>query len=548
MRTRFLVLAAISLLAAIAPAATTQTAEQKPTPLPSAVRPQLGGLPADLAVLKNYRSMRSSSADRPGNFDCVNIAPGETKTIADLSGPGEIAHIWNTIATGNQNHLRDLVLRIYWDGNTFPSVESPIGDFFGCGHARYYYFNNPVQAVGTENALNCFWPMPFGRSARVTVENQGAQKIDAFYYYVDWRKFDQLPPQIGYFHAQYRQAFPNANGKPYLILDTDGAQGHYCGVNLSIHTQVAGWWGEGDDIMTIDGETTPSLWGTGSEDYFCGAWCYGDAFFRDYFGLPYRERKDHGADNRWNVYRLHLESPIAFQKSLKVEIEHGAGGFDETRPGKNNNYASCAYWYMAKPTALKGTLPPAADRISKYEPPPKPAVPEGVFEAQYLVPPQPTGLNLAPQDMGAFAAKNGSRWLHNDQLFCDTTTPTKAADLVFETTAPLAGEAVLRVTKAPDYGRVRIQLDGKTVASNVNGYAKEVIAETVPLGRVSLANGKHTLRITVVGKDPKASASRWGLDYLRIGGTPPDIENASAPQAAQACQALTGSRLPAAGE
>ena len=159
--------------------------------------------------------------------------------------------------------------------------------------------------------------MPFAKRARITVTNESDKAVGAFYYYVDWRKFDGPQPEAGYFHAQYRQAFPCEDGKPYLILETSGSQGHFAGVSLTIHTQVAGWWGEGDDIFTIDGETTPSLWGTGSEDYFCGAWCYGDTFYRDNFGLPLRKKMNHDADNVWNVYRLHLESPIAFRQSLR---------------------------------------------------------------------------------------------------------------------------------------------------------------------------------------------------------------------------------------
>ena len=511
-------------------AETTGTTQQ-PTPavaVASDARPQLGGLPADLAALKTYRSMRVASADRPGNADCIPFQPGETRTIAELTGPGEISHIWTTIATRNQNHLRDLVLRIYWDGNTSPSVESPIGDFFGLGHARYYQFSTPVLATGTENALNSFWPMPFRKSARITVENQGQQRVDAFYYYVDWRRFDHLPANLGYFHAQYRQAFPCESGKPYLILDTAGARGHYAGVNLSIHTQVGGWWGEGDDIMTIDGETTPSLWGTGSEDYFCGAWCYGFPFYRDNFGMPYRERKGHPPNNHWNVYRYHLESPIAFEKSIRVEIEHGARGFDETRMGKNNNYASVAYWYMATPTALKGVLPPAAERISHYSPPAAQAVPRGVVETQFMGMPEGFVWSLMPQDMRMFTLATGARWLHDDQLFCEDARPGQSIDLTFETTETLSGPAVLMVTKAPDYGIIRVKLDGRTVVGEFNCYAPKVVPAPIPLGRKTLAAGKHVLEITVTGKDTRAAGTRWGLDYLRIGGTPLDVESPAA--------------------
>jgi hypothetical protein len=285
-----------------------------------ASRNPVSGLPPSLAALRDYRPMRVSSADRKGNADAIQIQPHATTTVAELQGPGEITHLWTTIASPDPNHLRDIVIRIYWEGNSYPSVESPIGDFYGLGHAMYYIFNNPVQAIGSDKGMNAFWPMPFARLARVTISNDSDQPVRAYYYYVDWRKYKTMPANLGYFHAQYRQAFPCENGKPYLILDTDGSRGHFVGVSLSIHTQVGGWWGEGDDMFTIDGENEPSLWGTGSEDYFCGAWCYKQTFFNNYFCLTLRTKINHDADNYWNVYRLHLESPIAFNRSLKMEI------------------------------------------------------------------------------------------------------------------------------------------------------------------------------------------------------------------------------------
>ena len=303
-------------------------------------RSPFSGLPASLASIQNYTSARVSSEDRKGNADMRVIAPGATLTLADVDGPGEITHIWTTIATDDQNHLRNIVFRIYWDNNEFPSVESPVGDFFGLGHGRYYYFSNPVQAIGTEKAMSCFWPMPFGKHARITATNESQTTVGAYYYYVDYRKYESLPNNSAYFHAQYRQAKPNEDGKPYLIMETDGGRGHFAGVNLSIHTQSSGWWGEGDDIFTIDGEASPSMWGTGSEDYFCGAWCYGQTFYTPYFGMPLREKLDQSENNYWNVYRLHLESPITFKRSIKVQIEHGANGFENSRKPLNNDYSS----------------------------------------------------------------------------------------------------------------------------------------------------------------------------------------------------------------
>lgn len=482
-------------------------------------RNPLAGLPASLAALRDYRSMRVSSADKKGNADALHIGPHQTKTVAELQGPGEITHLWTTIAAPDPNHLRNIVIRIYWDGNDYPSVESPIGDFYGLGHAMYYVFNNPVQAMGTDHGMSCFWPMPFAKSAKMTITNDSDKPVHAYYYYVDWRKFDTPQQNLGYFHAQYRQAFPNENGKPYLILDADGGRGHFCGVSLSIHTQVGGWWGEGDDLFTIDGEAEPSLWGTGSEDYFCGAWCFGQTFYTNYFGMPLRTKMNHDADNYWNVYRLHLESPVAFTKSLKVEIEHGAQGFDETREGHNNDYSSVAYWYQETPRPLKGKFAEPAERISLYQPP---APLQGVFEFQYMNRQDITGVQADAQQMGHFGG-HGSKWHNGDQLWVRGLKPQQKLDLTFETTESLSGDAVLRVTRANDYGRASISLDGKKLSS-YDGYSSTVATALIPLGKMQLPAGKHVITINMQGKNAAARNTHWGGDYLRIGGQIPDAE------------------------
>lgn len=473
-----------------------------------------------LATLKDYRSARVASFKPDSNDDSLHPAAHETTTIAQLEGPGEITHLWTTIATDDPNHLRNIVLRIYWDGNSFPSVEAPIGDFYGLGHAKYYYFSNPVQAIGTNQGMNCFWPMPFAKSARVEITNESDTPIGAFYYYVDWRKLDRMPEKSGYFHAQYRQAFPNESGKPYLIMEADGAQGHYAGVSLSIHTQTGGWWGEGDDIISIDGESPPSIWGTGSEDYFCGAWCYGDAFFTPYFGMPLRTRPDHGVNNYWNVYRLHLESPIAFTRSIRVDMEHGAAGFDETREGGNNDYSSVAYWYQGVPRPLKGKLPPAEQRISVMVPPKE--FTAGTFEPQYMDASLPNGTHTDQQDMRV-SSTDGRKWVHDDQLMFSGKEGS-AAEFAFETTGPLQGPSVLRLAKAPDYGMIQVRLDGRVLVKSFDAYAPEVVPYLIRLSEQKLEPGKHKLSVQTIGKNGKSSGYRWAIDYLRVGGRPPEAE------------------------
>lgn len=471
------------------------------------------GNPFSLAQLRDYTSGRVSSENRESNADMRSVEPGETLTLAEIEGPGEITHIWTTIATQDKNHLQNIVFRIYWDDNDYPSVESPLGDFFGLGMGKYYEFSNPVQAIGTINGMNCFWPMPFNKKARITATNESDIRIDSYYYYVDYRKYDKLPENSAYFHAQYKQATPTEDGKNYLIAETSGGRGHFAGVSLSIHTQSPAWWGEGDDIFTIDGEERPSLWGTGSEDYFCGAWCYGATFYNDYFGMPLRTRIDQGPDNFWNVYRLHLESPITFKKSIKVEIEHGIDGVSNTRQPRNNNYYSCAYWYVDTPRPLVGKLASAADRLTRFT---RPEAPQGMIELQYLDRKEAPGVKYDFQEISRNDEKDGD-WINADQLFAYEGKEGDVTVLEFETTETMKGPSAIYSTRAKDYGIVEVKLDDKLLAE-FDGYNPTIDRVKVPINDIELPAGKHTITVTIKGKNPKSTKMFWGIDALRIGG------------------------------
>jgi hypothetical protein len=333
---------------------------------------------SNLADAKDYVQHRASSYDRTGgNADYRAIGPGETLTLLDEPGPATISHIWITIASDDPHHLKALVLRMYWDGEATPSVETPIGDFFGLGLADYYLYESIPLQVGSDKALNSFFPMPFQKHARVTVTNEGAIKVGAFYFNIDYRSYKKpLPADQLYFHAQYRQATPaqgwtnqwrsnddpvvndkkNLNGDGnYVWMEATG-RGHFVGVTMSVLQNQDGWWGEGDDMFFIDGEATPSINGTGSEDYFLGAWDFGDhAFSYGLFGAPVKGSELAGS--RSSVYRFHLDSPIPFTKSLRATIEHGHANH------RSDNFFSVAYWYQAEPHAAFPSLPPLEQRI-----------------------------------------------------------------------------------------------------------------------------------------------------------------------------------------
>jgi hypothetical protein len=332
---------------------------------------------------QDYALKRFSSFDRTGaNHDSREIAPGETLVLLDSAGPGMISHIWITIAAREPHHLKKIVLRMFWDDEPAPSVESPIGDFFGLGLGEYYLYQSYPLAVGADKALNSFFPMPFQRKARVTVTNEGEQRVDNFYFNVDCRIYPRpLPADTLYFHAQYRQASPakgwtndwktngdaivdkkaNLRGEDNYVWMEASGRGHFVGVTMSILQNQDFWWGEGDDMFFIDGETTPSIVGTGSEDYFLGAWDFGDhPFSYGLFGAPVKGGERAGS--RSSVYRFHLDSPITFTRSLKATIEHGNANH------RSDNYFSVAYWYQTEPHAAFPALPAVDLRLPRLHP------------------------------------------------------------------------------------------------------------------------------------------------------------------------------------
>lgn len=343
-----------------------------------------------LYTLKNYTQERLGSYDRSGANDDGNwknsIKPGETRTIGDVEGPGIITHMWYTIATNEIYHLKKIVLRIYWDDDPLPAVESPIGDFFGLGLGEYFLYESGPLSVGSQKALNCYFPMPFRKKARLTVTNEGHEPIGAFYYNIDWQKHESIPDDAAYFYAEYRQAtptkgrtddwnfnldkqvndHPNTDGKDnYVMMETEG-RGHFVGVTHSILQNQGDWWGEGDEMMFIDNRTSPTIIGTGSEDYYLGAWCYGgcgiSAFGTAYPTFAYKHYGNpvNGGDHRgskWMVYRFHTDSPVPFKDYFKMTMEHGHGNH------RSDNWYSVAYWYQQGSHKNRKPLPPVNERL-----------------------------------------------------------------------------------------------------------------------------------------------------------------------------------------
>jgi hypothetical protein len=346
-----------------------------------------------LACRKPFRAKRVSSYDvTGGNADFVVMKANTTHCMAEIAGPGVISHIWFTIAGDGRDkeYLRKMVFRAYWDGEVNPSIEAPVGDFFCVGHGAVASFENALfnmsahaNGHGKNAAMNCWIAMPFRAGARLEIVNDADVDI-GMYYYIDYQEHGRIEDDVLYFHAQWRRENPckgwtgkgavwggpehavrhsGSDGKNrtgernYLILDAVG-EGHYIGCNLSVHNLYKGWWGEGDDMFFVDGEAwPPSLHGTGSEDYFSHAWgMQKNAFL--YNGMSFWEWEDEFNDRgKVTVYRLHVQDPVPFSKSLRVTIEHGHAN------DRSDDYASVAYWYQSEPHKPFSRLPEMLARL-----------------------------------------------------------------------------------------------------------------------------------------------------------------------------------------
>ncbi|MBV9084156.1 MAG: DUF2961 domain-containing protein [Acidobacteriaceae bacterium] len=324
---------------------------------------------------RNNRTLRQSSYDRSGgNRDFWPLPAGHTMDVLQTDGPGIVTHVWFTIASKSPNHLKELVLRVYWDGNSKPSVETPVGDFFGLNLGNYFVYQSAFLNCSSVKAMNSYFAMPFRRSARMTVTNEGQTQVDALYSNIDYELVPGLPEDVMYFHAQYRQATPNhaasfARGQQKLNLDGRAnyvfcearGRGHLMGVTLGVVQNSDAWFGEGDDMTFIDGEAKPSINGSGTEDYFCGAWDFGGRtgateFAHLYNGAPFIALAE-VTGGRYCLYRWHADNPIAFQKSMKHTIEHGHAN------DRSDSFYSVAYWYQTEPFTDFPELPAASERV-----------------------------------------------------------------------------------------------------------------------------------------------------------------------------------------
>ncbi|HUA66153.1 MAG TPA: glycoside hydrolase family 172 protein [Alphaproteobacteria bacterium] len=316
-------------------------------------------------------AMHAGSWDRTGgNRDFITVPAGKTITLLDQDGAGEIHRFWMTISPGNVQSRRQVILRMYWDNETNPSVECPIGDFFGVGFGDQSDFKS-LPMDQSSGGYNCYWPMPFHTHARWTLENRSSETINSFYYNVDYTTYRSIPRDMLEFHACWRRENPTSPHRNYTILEANG-EGFYAGVALFMQGLNMGKnklaFLEGDEMIYIDQpnpnpptppqwhhtEAVPQINGTGTEDYFGGGWYFNHGpFSAPYHGCTIKDEKN----SRVSTYRWHIEDAIPFHKNIRVSIEHGNENDTEA------DYSSVAYFYQKNPHEPYPPLPANADDL-----------------------------------------------------------------------------------------------------------------------------------------------------------------------------------------
>jgi hypothetical protein len=476
--------------------------------------------PFQLSQRKDFSAYRisSNSADPDDNDDSQRPIPGETIELADLRGPGVVSHLWVTVAANEYGWPRLLRLRIYYDGSPTPSVDAPVGDFFGVGHG----FEREVSSLlirdsSSGRSRNSYWPMPFQKSCRITLTNEGRRRTSHVYYHIDYRAVPALPADTLYFHARYRQALPATAGKPYEVLNVKG-QGHYAGTVFNVVQNQPGWFGEGDERFFIDGEATPRIEGTGTEDYFNDAWTLrvGEGL---YAGVPVADGT--GTGSRMTAYRWHVPDPIPFTRSLRLDFEHKGWTYQadgavrsafEERP---DLISSVAFWYQAGIAEGQPELPYGARRL-----------PHGnaqQIEVEALLPEVKTRGGATSVDREVFWSK--------DVLTFKAEGPGSSFELPLDVPEDGTYELIAQVAHSPDYGNYTVLVDGKPgwdpkdlehepganfgTGDRVNAYFTEIIVAVDHLiGWIKLSKGRHTVTFTCVGKHPEATGYWLGIDTL----------------------------------
>ncbi|MGD8748878.1 MAG: DUF2961 domain-containing protein [Balneolaceae bacterium] len=452
-------------------------------------------VPGDIHYQKYGKLIQVSSYDTTGgNNDRINIAAGDSAVIFKASGPGVISRIWATIDSRDPYFLRRILIKMYWDDEKEPSVVVPVGDFFGSG---FKYKQNFSKYVGmSSGGYYCYFPMPFKNKARIEVINQTRQEVYAFYYHVDYYKMDKsLPDDTPYFHARWKRNIRTSSNSNYVALDTKG-RGYYVGTNFSGQPYNGSLvYLEGDEMFYVDGEQTPSIHGTGMEDYFTSGWYFKNGeFSAPYHGLVLKD----DSTGRVTAYRFHIPDAIPFDKSFKATFEHGHANEESA------DYSTTAYWYQTEPHPHFPPIIKAGLRLPLQRP-----VPNGAVEAETL---QFIGaVDHTVVDMSEY----GADWSNNKQLEINGVKGKRFAltipDLLDE-----AYDADLYLTGGPGYGTLDISAKGGR--NSFDGYAQRILPKKkIQLKHVQTDDDQNlTFSFTIDGKNGNSKGYKVGIDAIKL--------------------------------
>lgn len=515
--------------------------------------PLLSGPMGSLASPMHGRSMRATSTFREGadgnydptappksdleeksNRDNFRVPAGATHVLMDVEGPGVVTHIWLTFLgpephpwakDGSANH-QELLLEIYYDGSDRPAVEAPVGDFFaGCFGKRSEVVSIPVVVEGGD-AYNCFWHMPFHKSCRIQIVNQSEKPLSLLYYNIDWIKKDSLPADTPYFYAQYNQSYPLETGKPYTILETTG-KGHYVGTVFCVRTRSPYWFGEGDEMISIDGDEIPSVWGTGTEDYFLSAWGM-EKSLTPFFGVPYFDQFGI-VGGHTSAYRWHINDPFVFNESFKFEFET----FGWMSPDENDaqrahswnpredDYASVAFWYQTGTPTFAARAPHAKDRAL-------PNIERSVVVVSSLPLGQKNDLDEQELPRLEYDGRKGHSPTEMEvQRFPDLfehyllyspagTDGRNSLEIPFEVSEKEPLRLLIKVALGPDLGIYRVSLDGIDLGEPMDFYSPKVEDREFHFLDFWPEPGTYNLKLTCVGKNHLSSGHALLIESVRL--------------------------------
>lgn len=439
--------------------------------------------------------------------DAWSLQPGQKKTFADITGPAVIRNIWFTcsgLPDVSQTYLRDIIIRMYWDGEDEPSVETPFGDFFGCGFSQRTNWQSKYLGV-TSGGFYCYFPMPFTKNAYVEIENTSKKKTYLLFFHFLCQRYDKLPPDTLYFHAQYRRENPTTRGKNYTVLKAEGS-GYFAGITLAMQGYSKGDklnFLEGDEFFYIDGREEASIKGTGTEDYFQGGWYFIDGEFNGlYHGLIKRDVKNAFVQ----CYRFHFLDRINFEKSILFDIEHGQRPNNEARA----DYSSVAYWYQNEPH-------------QPFEPLPENREPTVPTEAFFL--PDAIEWEGTPGTSPMYMSTYLSGWSNNiAALF------TGSIGKFTEKKISIPEDGVYKIgvnyIRHSNGAEAQLSINGDKVGKPVNTYSSEQRDAYLlnanhamgkkRLGEIRLTKGEHIFRITMIDKDKQVENPELIIDCITV--------------------------------